>query len=163
MSETVVLRSRGIYGIAWACVVASIVVFPALAVTEPGPDPQPSDYVVLAIYGAACALLSLRATRMRVELADSDITVYRLFRTFRVPWQDVEDIAVDYHGLHIICRTGKVLTAGSLGKSNLSSWLGSRTSADERADQLRAAVEARTHGAQPGPEPEPPFLDASSA
>src|SRR6266545_4768251 len=115
VSKVVVLRSRGMHVLIWVGVVASIVGFTAATVSGPGPNPGLADYVGMAVFGAAVTLLFLRATRMRVELADGGVTVYRLFTTRRVTWQDISDVRVDYYGLHIVCRDGAVVSAGSMG------------------------------------------------
>ena len=146
MSKPVVLRSHGIYVLNWLGVAGLIVGFAAVAVSGPGPNPGLVDYVGVAVFGAVVALLFLRATRMRVELADSGVTVYRLLTTQQVAWEDISDVRVDYFGLHIVCRSGVVVSAGSMGKSNWSTWRGTRTSADSRVDQLRAAVETHIGG-----------------
>jgi hypothetical protein len=140
MSEPVVLRSCALFYASWVAAIGVGLLFGATTIGGPGPDPRVDDYIASAALGLPFMLGFYRATRLRLELTDDGVTMFRLFTTTRVAWLDISDISVDYYGLHVRRTDGAVVTAGFLGKPNWATWLGRRSRGDEVAELLAARV-----------------------
>jgi hypothetical protein len=117
--------------------------FGATAISGPGPNPGPVDYIGTAVFGIVLGLGFLRGTRMRVELDDEGVTVFNYFSTRRVDRGALVDASADYGGLRLICADASVVTAATLGKPNWATWLHRRTQADERVDVVRRWIAGR--------------------
>jgi hypothetical protein len=71
-SEPIVLRSRGLPYLKWAAAVVVTVVYGALIVDGPGPDPVTADYIGTAVLARLMALGSF-AHPPSLELSDSGV------------------------------------------------------------------------------------------
>jgi hypothetical protein len=92
------------------------------------------------VFGGAAVLLSLLlAVRPAVTLSETDVEVRNPLRTRRVPLAEVADAKTGYGGLRIEIRDGRAVTAWAVQKSNLASWTGRRTRADDVADAIAGA------------------------
>jgi hypothetical protein len=128
----IVLRSRVLIAFCWGAAVGFFALFTATALSGPGPEPGPIDYIGTFVFGCLISLGFLRATRLRVEIEDRGITVFHLMRTQSVSWSELGSVSVDYHGLRLARTDGSVVTVGHLGKPNWAIWLRRRVAADER-------------------------------
>ena len=131
------MRSRPLIAFCWCASAYLLISFTGLAISGPGPNPGPIDYIGTAIFGLVLSLGFLRATRMRIELSDRGVTVFGFVRTTFMPWSELADVSADYGGLRLVRIDGVVVTAGSLGKPNWATWLRRRTAADRRVDVIR--------------------------
>ena len=104
---------------------------------------RPADALVALVFAVVIVATFGRALRMRVELSEQGVDVHHVFRTDRVSWSEISTASVDYDGLHLHLRDGRRVTAGSMGKSNLSKWMGRRSAADDRLDAVLRSLEAR--------------------
>lgn len=117
-----------------------------------GSDTDLSDHIGTSIYFGIGALGFARASRMRVELSDDGLTVFKLFTTKFVSWSDLASVSADYHGMRLLRTDGVTVTAGSLGKSNWSKWDDRRVEADHRVDIVRERLlHARARSEVAGP------------
>jgi Bacterial PH domain len=112
--DRLVLRPRSLVAFCWIAAVGCLAVFGAIALSGPGPDSGPIDYIGTAAFGIIASLVFLRATRVRVELDDRGITVFRVFTTEFLLWSDLADVSADYGGLRLVRNDGHVVTAGSM-------------------------------------------------
>lgn len=144
VTERVVLRSRGYILFAWACAAGSLLLFGSTTAMGPGPDPGPVDYIGTSAFGMIMSLGFLRATRCRVELTEAGVTIFNYMATYRIEWKDLQDASVDYYGLHLRQVDGTVITVGSLGKTNWSTWFRRRTAADDRVDLIQRELRRRS-------------------
>jgi Bacterial PH domain len=134
--ERTVLRAWFVVALCWVGAIGSLVAFGAIAISGPGPNPGPIDYLTTIAFGVISSLLFLRATRMRVEVDDHGVTVCRIFTTVSIPWDELADVSVDYGGLRLMRSDGTVVTAGSMGKPSWASWFHRGDAADERVDLI---------------------------
>ncbi|GIF65354.1 hypothetical protein Ais01nite_33890 [Asanoa ishikariensis] len=90
-------------------------------------------------FGLAAVLVPLLfALRPAVILTGTDVEVRNPLRTRRVPLAEITDAKTGYGGLRIETRDGRAITAWAVQKSNVASWSGRHTRADEVADAIRA-------------------------
>jgi hypothetical protein len=95
--------------------------------------------------GLAAVLVPLLiAVRPSVTLTDTDVEVRNPLRTRRVPLGEIADAKTGYGGLRIETRDGRAVNAWAVQKSNLASWSGRHTRADDVADAIRKAARGRT-------------------
>ena len=137
------LRNRGIYAVNWAATIGALVAGIAIVIAGPTPEGQ-GGYLGAAAIFLAWALGSWRATRMRVELSDAGVTVYKLGSTSNVAWLNISNVTADYTGLHIVRKDGDVVTAGSMGTSGLATWL----NLDNRAEVWVRTIQNRADAAR---------------
>ena len=128
----------------WLAAAASILGFGSTAVSGPGPDPGPVDYVGTVLFGVVMAVGFVRGTRMRIEVAEDGVTVFNYLSTRRVAWGDIVIVTVDYYGLRLALADGEVVTASGLAKPNWARWLRRRTKVDDAAEVIREEVARRT-------------------
>jgi Bacterial PH domain len=137
--ELDVLRNEALVNGCWFAVLASIVLTPTLAFTAP----DLGATIAIGVIGLMSALGFYRATRMRVEMTDDGLDVYKLFGTERVAWKDISGVSVVYGGLRIERNDGQVVTVGSMGKPNWASFAGQEVRADRWARQIEARSAAK--------------------
>jgi len=89
----------------------------------------------------AAAVVYSAVLRPRVVLAGARLHVVNPWRSITIRWDDVLDANAGFGGVSIMLRSGAVVTAWAVQKSNLSGWVGRTT----RADELAAAIRARAH------------------
>jgi hypothetical protein len=144
--EIQVLRNRGLYVLNRAVAVGALATCVVILIAGPTPEGQ-GGYLGAAATCLAWALASWQATRMRVELSDAGVTVYKFGSTAHVAWLNVSEVRADYGGLHIVRQDGAVVTAGSMGTSGLASKLdlGNRAEVWERLIRERAEAERQQH------------------
>jgi hypothetical protein len=118
------------------------------AVVGAGPEPQLLDHVGPALLAPLFAAPFWRASRMRLETSDEGVRVVGFVSDHFARWEDIEEIALDYFGLHVIGRDGTRLTAAMLGQARWRKWRGRRGRNDEIADHLRARLQAHGHPSQ---------------
>jgi hypothetical protein len=82
---------------------------------------------------------------MRLETSDEGVRVVGFVSDQLARWEDIEAIALDYFGLHVIGPDGTRMTAAMLGQARWRRWSGRRGRNDEIADDLRARLQAHRH------------------
>ncbi|GAA1844969.1 PH domain-containing protein [Asanoa iriomotensis] len=131
-------RVAGIVFIAFG---AWVVVRALLAVARDGLELSLGYALVFGLaVGLAPMLLALRPA---VTLTDTEVEVRNPLRTRRLPLGEVVDAKTGYGGLRIETRDGRAVSAWAVQKSNLASWSGRHTRADEVADAIRKAARRR--------------------
>ncbi|MEV4533118.1 PH domain-containing protein [Asanoa sp. NPDC049518] len=94
-------------------------------------------------FGLAAVLVPLLfALRPAVTLTGTEVLVRNPLRTRRVPLAEITDAKTGYGGLRIETRDGRAVTAWAVQKSNVASWSGKHTRADDVADTIRAQATA---------------------
>ena len=141
---TTELRSDGVRLLLRMCTACSAVAWTAVLVAGPGPDPGLGDYIFAALFGVVMSLAFFRGTRMRIELTEAGVRLYRYWDTRFVPWGEIRDVAVGYSGLSIIRKDGTSVATVALGKSNWSKWTHTRTAADYAVTRIREAIRIHT-------------------
>jgi hypothetical protein len=142
-TQPVVIRSKGFHLFTWLCA-GALLVWCAVVALRPQPDGGPADYVGLAVIGSVGILGFLRATRMRLELSDAGVRMFRFFDTPFVQWAEISDAKVSYFGLTIVRIDGTKVRTAALGKSNWSRWTGAYSSADDAVWTILAARREHT-------------------
>jgi hypothetical protein len=97
---------------------------------------------VVALLGAAFAVLAwvVFAWRPSITLTDTEVVVRNPFLFQRIALKDVARVGPGYGGLVITTRGGARTSAWAVQKSNLATWTGRRTRADEVAEAIIAAA-----------------------
>jgi hypothetical protein len=125
-----VLRNGKLIVACWVAVIVALVGTPIQIATTP--HRTVDTYVALGVIGFGSAAGFCRATRLRIEMSESGLDVYKFFRTVHVPWRDVVGASADYYGLHIRLASGRTVTAASMGRPNWASWLRLKEVAPDR-------------------------------
>ena len=131
----------------WGCPLAlrlaavfSALLFGMVAVSGPGPDPGPVDYIGTAIFGLIVAWGFWWAGRIRIEVDASGVTVVGYFRTAEIAWADIACFTADYY--FTVMRTdGSVIRSAVLGKARWRLDTNRRGPSDDVAEQLNARLE----------------------
>lgn len=139
-----------------AAVLAPLFASLGLAGTDVDPDPQgEARWAPVAV--AALILVGFGSSvRLKTVIDGEGIALHNVFRTRRVPWDQVAGATASYYGLHVMTVDGRVVTAGSLAKSNWSRWLRVETKADRTVALIEAEVHRRRSGDGPFWEQRPP-------
>lgn len=103
---------------------------------------EPVLAAALAAGGLVGCVLYARAARMRLDVGDEGITVVGLFRSRRVPWDDVVGVVAGYEGLRVLVPEGKGPVLHSISRTRRAVTLGVPCWADAVAERL--TEEART-------------------
>jgi hypothetical protein len=120
-ARPIVLRNKPLYWSNWFAALASIALFVAGVAAPPG-EQTLGDQLAFGLVTLGAAAVFVRVTRMRLELTDPGVTVYKLLSTETVPWEDIADVTTDRSGLHIRTAGGSVVTAGTMGTSRWAAW-----------------------------------------
>ena len=109
--------------------------FGLLATTAGGYPGDAGDFVVawsLAGIGLLCTLFMV--THPRLVIAESGITIVKLFGVEVIGWDDISRATPGYWGLTVNRKSGGSVTApGVLAKPNYAVWFGKKTRSDNVA------------------------------
>lgn len=124
---------------------AGVIVFVAYTVAAPEGDPR-VPLAVAVPFGLVGFLMWRQTIHPRTSAGPQGVLLRGQWRTVHVPWSAIVRCRAGYHGITITCADGNLAVAPAPQKSNLSSWLGRETRADEAADYLerRARAHQRT-------------------
>lgn len=74
--------------------------------------------------------------RCRVVLEKDGVTIGRFLKGQSIRWSEIESASPSYFGIQIYKHDGSSVVCPAVQKSNLASWLGKRTRADDLADLI---------------------------
>ena len=137
-----------------------VVAFPAIgvwAVTDGMPRSAGLLDVLgaLLLFGGGAVAFYLGGIRSRICAEAEGLLVVNGVGSHRIPWGDILSASPGYFGITLVRRDGTSVTAWAVQKSNLATWGGRRTRADDVAETILGLQAKAVAGGRDLPVPDP--------
>jgi hypothetical protein len=86
-----------------------------------------------------------------VEITETALVVQNPLRRYAIPWQDIASVRGGYNGLEISRRNGSSVDAWAIQGTNVATWFGWQTRADEAAEAITQYAAVSQKAREPAP------------
>lgn len=120
---------------AWVLVIANGA-FAGLTARSAIADGAAAVLAMAVLYGVPGLGFYRLARHCRLTLTDTTLTVVNLAKPKQVAIREVTDATPGYSGIEVTLRDGSTVVGWAVQKSNLATWAGRRTAADDVAAEI---------------------------